>query len=83
MDQSRSVGAIEGRGDLLDDRDRAGRKYSAAFVSDQATEVAALDQPHVHIQPTVDLAIVVDRHHVLVVEAGSCGYVAAELVEEL
>jgi hypothetical protein len=62
---------------------RACGKQTAAFLSDQPTEVAAVDQLHVHIQPTVDLAVVVDRHHVWVGESCRRGYVAEELFEKL
>src|ERR1700758_5731799 len=43
-----------------------------AAVGQHGLEVAALDQPHRHIQPTFNLAKVIDRHHARLVEPG-CG----------
>jgi hypothetical protein len=43
---------------------------------------SAIDQPHRHVEPTVDLPDVIDRHHVGIVEAcGGAGFAAEPLVE--
>ena len=39
-------------------------------VLQHGPEVAALDQPHVQIEPAIDFAVAVDRHHMRVVEPG-------------
>ena len=72
MDQPHLVGAIQCRGNLFDHRDRAlGAEPSTVFC-DVLQQIAALDQPHVDIQSTIDLAVTVDGHHMWVVEA--CRY---------
>lgn len=62
VDQPDVMGGMQGFGDLVDDADRAGGFQRA--VGEHRGQVAALDQPHAHEEPAVDLAVVVDRDDV-------------------
>ena len=83
MDQSHLVGAVQRRRNLFDHRDRALRAEPFAVLGDVLGQVAALDQPHVDIQLSVDLAVIVDGHHVGVVEACRDACLAPEAFLEL
>lgn len=78
MDQSHPVGAIQCRGNLFDHRHRTIRAQPSAVFGDVAGQVATLDEPHVDVEPAVDLAVAVDGHHVRVVEAGRYACLPAE-----
>ena len=74
------VGVVQRRRDLVDDRHRAARLERA--LVDQRLQVGAVDQPHGDVQPVVDLADVVDRHDVRIVQpCGGPGFAPEPLVE--
>ena len=75
------VGVVQRRRDLLDDRHRA-RRVERSGV-EQGLQVDAVDQPHGHVQATVDLADVVDRHDVGIVQACRGAGLAAEPLLEI
>ncbi len=78
--QSDLVGAVQCQRDLLDDRHRALRVHRPGV--DQCLQVRAVDQPHGHIEPVVDLPDVVDRHDVGIVQpCGRAGFAAEPLLE--
>jgi hypothetical protein len=52
-------------------------------VVEHGLQVHAVDQPHGHVKPTVDLPDVVDRHDVRIVKARRCTRLAAEPLLEL
>jgi hypothetical protein len=54
---------------MIDDADGAGGLQRP--VGEDASQVAAFNQPHVHIESAVDLAEGVYRHHMRVGETGS------------
>ena len=56
VDQARFVSGIQRRRDLLDHLDRERRHQRLVRVLEHGPEVAALDQPHVQIEPAIDLA---------------------------
>ena len=62
------VGGVEGRGHAVGDRQRAGR-LEGALAAQQRAQVGAVDVAHDQVQPSVDLAGVVDGDDVRVVEA--------------
>jgi hypothetical protein len=64
------VRGIEGRGDLLDDRDGAARLETAGGLAQDEVEVAALDEAHVDEQPAVDLPEAVDGDDVRIAQLG-------------
>ncbi len=74
--QSRHVCRVQRRSDLLDDPHRPGAVQRP--IIEQGLQVAAVDQPHRHVQPPVDLANVMNRHDVRIVEARSGAGFAAE-----
>ena len=78
MHQPRLVGAIQGRRNLFDHRDRIDRAEPAPVCGHVGAQIAALDQPHVDIKSTVDLTEAVDGHHVRIVEARRRACLAAE-----
>jgi len=52
-------------------------------VGQNGLQVAALDQPHGHIQPPLDLTEVIDRHHMRLVElCGGVGLPAEPLLKD-
>ena len=69
VDQRGAVGGVERRRDLLDDRDRPLR-VERPGGGDRAAEVDALDEAHVQVELPVDLAVVVDRDDVGLVQPG-------------
>jgi hypothetical protein len=74
------VGGVERRRDLLDDVHRAFGLQRAG--SQERVQVDAVDEPHGDVEASVDLADVVDRHDVRVVESrGDAGFAAEPLVE--
>ena len=75
-----SVSGVQRRGDLLDDRTARGGVERT--VVEQGVQVGAGNEPHRHVQPSVDLADVVDRYDVAVVEACSGADFAAESLFE-
>ncbi len=72
------VRGVQCVGDLLDDRDGERRAERLLGLGEHRAQIAALDQPHVQIQPAVDLTEPVDRHHVRVVDARGGLRLAAE-----
>ena len=66
MHQPDPVGGEQRQRDLLDDLDGALRGKRTG--PQQRAEILTFDEPHVHEQAPVDLAEVVDRHHVGIVE---------------
>ena len=72
MHEADLVCSVERRGDLLDDLHRP--RLIQRAVGQDVLEVVALDQPHIDIQPSLDLAEVVDRDDVGVIQAcrGEC-----------
>jgi hypothetical protein len=81
MNETRSVGGVQGRGDLLDDvhgtfgLERAGLEHGV--------QVHAVDQPHGQIEAAVDFTDVMDRHDVGFFEASSGAGLAAEAPVEI
>jgi hypothetical protein len=67
VDEAVGVGGVQGGGDLSADRDGACR-LELALRSQQRLEVCAVDVAHDEVELPVDLACVVDRHHVRVLE---------------
>ena len=57
------VGGVERRGDLLHDSDRS-RGCHRPIALQHLAQVVAFDHAHVDEEKPVDLAVVVDRHHV-------------------
>ena len=70
------MGGVQCGGDLLDDVD--GAFGSSGPVLEQGVQVDAVDEPHGDVEPAVDLADVVDRDDVGVVEACRGAGFAAE-----
>jgi hypothetical protein len=67
---------------LFDDRHRTDGIYTS--TAQHRIEVAPLDQPHVDVQLPVDLAEVVNGHHVRVVQPrGDACLAAKPLLEEV
>jgi hypothetical protein len=56
------VGRLQCACHLSDDRHRPLRRQGS-FLLDQRPQVCAVDQPHIQIKPTIDIAEVVDRNH--------------------
>ena len=54
---------VERRSDLAHDRHRPRRRHRPKALEHLA-QVGAVDHPHVDVEQPVDLAVVVDRHHV-------------------
>ncbi len=67
--QAVGVRGVQGRGHLRDDRDRPVRGQGA-IGAQQFLDAGALDQTHVDEQDAVDLAEIVDRDHVRLLQAG-------------
>ena len=74
--QPDAVGCAERGGDLFDDRDGALRRHRA--VGYQLIDGLAVDQPHRDVEAAVDLAEIVDRDDVGLVQAGRCLRLPAE-----
>jgi hypothetical protein len=70
VDQARFVSGIQRRRDLLHHVHRKRRTGRLVTLLEDGAEVAALDQPHVQIEPAIDFAEAVDRHHMRLVEPG-------------
>lgn len=69
-------------GHLLDDVHSARRAQRA--LGQQVQQVLAFDEPHVHVQPTVDFTEVMDGYDVRFVERRSrIGFPAESLLKEL
>ena len=85
VDQTGVVGGVQRRGHLLDHRDGEAPGPSGLSVSRQhRPEVATLDEPHVQVEPAVDLAVAVDGDDVRVVDPGGGLRFATEaLLEDL
>ena len=67
MQQPDLVRGIQSLGDLLDGVHRLdGRQWPT--VQDRL-QVPALDQPHIHVQPTIDFPVGVNRHDVRTVQS--------------
>ena len=69
VDEAAGVGGVEGGGDLVDDRRRAGG-LERSLAQDQRVEIGALDEAHRQVELTVLLAGVIDRDHVGVIDRG-------------
>ena len=67
MDEPAGVRCVERRGDLRADRDRPGR-LERALGPEQGAEVAAVHEPHREVDAAVDVARVVDRDDVRVLQ---------------
>ncbi|PQM44595.1 hypothetical protein C1Y40_05246 [Mycobacterium talmoniae] len=76
------VGRVEGGRELFDDRHGAGG-VQPALLGEDGGQVAALDEPHVEVEAAVDVAVVVDRHDVRVVEVRGATGVVAEALRKL
>ena len=72
---------VQCRRDLLDDVHRAAGVQRPCVQ--QGLQVHAVDEPHRHVQPAVDLADVVDRHDVGIVQTCRGAGLAAEPLVEL
>ncbi len=62
----RDAGGVRGvqcRRDLTDDRDRPFRRHGTA-AAEHGAQVGSVDQPHVDVEVAVDLAVIMDRHDV-------------------
>ena len=70
VDQTRSVRVIQCRRDLFGHLHAEFRIEWPVAVGENRAQVAALDQAHIQIEPVVDLAESVDRHHMRIVEPG-------------
>ena len=70
VDQPGGMRGVQRRRDLLDHLHREILRQRLFRLAEHGPEVAALDQPHIQIEPAVDLAETVDRHHMWVVESG-------------
>ncbi len=81
MGESGPVSRIERVRDLGEDRDRAGRLQIA--VGDQLLEVGAANEPHREEQRLCDLARLVDRNDVRVVDPGLKNALAAKSLAEV
>jgi hypothetical protein len=57
------VGGIERRSDLSHDRHRPRGRHGAKPFQHLA-EIGAVDHAHVDVEQPIDLAVVMDRHHV-------------------
>jgi hypothetical protein len=75
------VCGVEGGGDLGEDLDGPDRRQGA--VDQDAFEVGPVDEGHVEVELSVDLAVGVDRDHVRLVERGDQACLAAEAGAEL
>ena len=65
MHQSDPMRCVEGGGDLLDDLDRPpGIERS---TRQDVLEILTVDQTHVHVQASLDLTEVVNRHDVRII----------------
>lgn len=62
MDQADAVRGLQRLGDLFNDAHRPPQLQRP--VGERAVQIAAFDQPHVHVEATVDLPVIVDRNHV-------------------
>jgi hypothetical protein len=82
VDQVRLVRGVECTGHLLDDRHHERRVERLVALAQHRAEVAAVDQPHVQVQPPVDLPESVDGHDVRIVHAGGGLRLAAEALLE-
>jgi hypothetical protein len=65
--QPSGVGGLQGGRDLTADRQRAGR-IERSFGAKKRPEVGSLDISHREVEPIADVAGVVDRHHVRMLE---------------
>jgi hypothetical protein len=63
------MGGLQRSGNLLDDPHRPRRLQGTR--RQHVLQVAALNQPHMHIQLAVDFAVVMDRNYVRIVQL--CG----------
>ncbi len=68
--------------DLFQHRHRV-RRAHRAVGGEQGADVTSLDQPHVQVEPAVDLAVGVDRDHVRLAETSGRVRLALEAVPEL
>lgn len=70
--------AIQRRGNLFDYCDRALGAQPPAVLADVVDQIAALDEPHVDVEPAVDFAVAVDGHHMRIVQTCSNACLAPE-----
>ena len=70
------VGGEQRRPDLLDDPDGPG--WVERATEEHRFQIFALDEPHAHEQASIDLAEIVNRHHMGVVEPRRCPSLPAE-----
>ena len=61
------VRGVQRRGDLADDPDRPFRRHRTV-AGEYTREVGAVDQPHVDVEPAVDLAVGVNGNDVRIVQ---------------
>ena len=86
VDQTGLVGGVQRRGHLLHHRDGVGRGDGllGLGLGEHLTQRATLDQPHVQVEPAVDLAEAVDGDDVRVVDpGGGLRFAAKALLEDL
>ena len=81
MDETFRVCRIESVRDLAADGERAGR-VERALGAQQRTQIRTLDEAHRQVEATVDVACVVDRHDVRVLERHGELRLAGEAVVE-
>ena len=73
VDHRFGMGGIQRSGDLTHDVHRP-RRAQRAVALERALQVGAVDEPHIDVELSVDLATTVDGHHVRVVQpAGGPG----------
>jgi hypothetical protein len=82
VDEAAAVRRVERGGDLADDGHRAAR-LERALAADRVQEVGAVDEAHGDVELAVDLARLVDRDHVRVVDRGRQHRLALKALAEL
>ena len=65
------VGGVKCRGDLSHDRHRPSGRHRPKALQHLA-QIGAVDHAHIDVEQPVDLAVVVDRHHVRLLQP-ACG----------
>ena len=83
VDQTRLMCGVQRGTDLLGHRHSQRDVDRSLPLGEDVAEGAPLDEPHVEIQPTADLAVPVDWHHVGIAQAGGgLGLLVESLLED-